>query len=217
MTGVFEMTWFEVIKIRDEKGDFLKVTDYYRFIDMLKIALRAKVAPYREIDLLPSGKPKPGVRRSYVNVNRKKGVQMGDMLTFKVSGLNASTANRYQYEFTLKEDEGDLLFMSVTGPDINYQRDTVIPNEFSIIESIAEVIGRIHEDKPRVSTGANVVMDEMQEEHEERELDIKDFSDREARMRREAEEKDDESKTPEGQEPGKSWWQRFKRWKGKSD
>jgi hypothetical protein len=186
------------------------MSDYYKFVNDLRTAVRAKAKPYNNKDLLPSGKPKPGVRRSYVNVNRKRGVETSGGFWFTVSGLNASTGERYKYRFDIVEAGGDLYFEKVEGPGVYYGVTSVLDNEEQLIIDIATEVGRIHEKWEPPKSDPREIMDEMQEEHEESSADVSAFSSEEQSQRDEARDKDNPKLGPDDSKP---WWKRLRDWK----
>mgnify|MGYP003646937351 CR=1 FL=1 len=169
------MTWWRILKIRDPSGNMLRMVDYHQFVQRLKQKIEEKALPY-DLDsyhLDPQGRRrhlKDDPRKSNININRTKGVTVGPMLTFKISGLNASSGDRYQYEFTCMEQEGDYVYIKVEGPGINYTKESVVDDEETLIEEIAEIIGKIHEpseaERKRRNRSVFDIMDEMEEEHE---------------------------------------------------
>ena len=163
------MAWFNIIKIKDNTGKPLRMVDYYEFVTLLKATLRNKV--------LQTIKDHKGRERlSNININRKKGVTTGKELRFSVSGLNVG-GNRYRYDFTMKEDEtGDYVYQTVRGPGINFSIDTVINDEQTIIDNIAEIVGTEHTSAPRVRTDARVIQEEMIAEHDDHKVYLENFS-----------------------------------------
>ena len=166
------INWFQVLKINDATGKPLRMTDYDRFVPLLRATLRNKVLQHNPVKT-GSAKWK---EISRININRTRGVTVGDILTFSISGLNVG-GERFRYNFTLKEDEtGDYVYQTIQGPGINYQMDTVINDEQTIIDNIANIIGTHHQSAPRPKTDARDIQEEMIAEHDDHKLYLDDFS-----------------------------------------
>ena len=195
------MSWFNVLKIvEDEYGMLLSMPDYYKFTRELKMALRPKVKPYHNKDIMPNGEPRPGARRSYVRVNRKAGMTLPNGFWFTVSGLNASTGERYVYRFDMMDDDGDLRYLSVKGPGVFHDRWSRVDNEEQLILDISKEIGRIHEKWEPPKADSREIMDEVSREHATEQADI-------------------DAHTEEEKETKPSlttrWRDRLRRWRGK--
>ncbi len=205
------MGWQSILKIRaDIYGVKLKMSDYHRFVTDLKLAVKAKAKPYHDKDLLPTGEPRPGAKKSFVRLNRKSGIATDGGFFFTVSGLNASTGERYTYRFDMKEHDGDIFYETVYGPGVFYGVTSTLDNEEQLIIDVATEIGRIHEKWEPPKTDPREIMDEMQEEHEESSADVGAFSSEEQSQRDEARDKDNPKLGPDDSKP---WWKRLRDWK----
>lgn len=135
------MNWEDIIKIKTDDGSFLRMTDYYGFVALLKEKLRYKVQPFK-------GKKRGGMpRQSNININRKKGIEFGNWVIFQISGINSTSGRRYRYEFRVKEEDGDYVFMTLHGPGIHFGFNTIVNSEDELINYVAKVMGTIHEGK----------------------------------------------------------------------
>jgi len=197
------MTWFSVLKIRaDVYGVKLKMPDYHNFVKELKLALRPKVKQYHDKDLLPNGEPKPGAKKSFVRVNRKAGVETSGGFWFTVSGLNASTGERYVYRFDIKEHDGDLFYETVVGPGVFYGVTSTLDNEEQLIIDIATEIGKIHEKWQPPKADPREIMDEVQAEHSKEQAELDAFA---------------ESEKETKPNLTTRWRERLRRWRGRND
>ena len=151
--------WRSILKIKTPNGEYLVVKDVERFKELLRteldtVGLRTfgqigynRGRGMKRVDIPPSlvgtatAEPTPfneAARKSNVVVREK---WQGERLLIIASARHPIRQDRLEYTITLMEnDEGDFVYLTALGPNLNLGGNDEMNNETSLIIAIGEAL-----------------------------------------------------------------------------
>ena len=133
------MTWEEILKIKNNQGENLIVTDVDNFVERLRAAVRASASQYY-------GKITQAMREGedrVSNINVRERYISDEILQIRISYRHKDTKQTEVFEIIMVEDEsGDYYFERLLGPSVTLTRDSVVSSETKLITIVADAVAR---------------------------------------------------------------------------
>ena len=133
------MSWEKILKIKDNEGQNLIVTDVDNFVERLRAAVRASASQY--YGQITQARREGEERVSNINVRER--YISDEILQIRISYRHKDTKSREVFEIIMIEDEsGDFYFERLLGPTVTLTRDSVVSSETKLITIVAEAVAR---------------------------------------------------------------------------
>ena len=118
---MIQMSWEDILKIKTSEGSYLRLEDWDGFVSKLKGVVRPFALKYF------------GARRTYLRVNER---EQGDRLILNFTLRDRNLSERISYDFTFIEEDGDYVFLTAIGPNLNLGTNDVIESENELLSEV---------------------------------------------------------------------------------